>query len=109
MSHSTDGPRDFAATKEVYFDPDPANFPNYGGLYPDFPEIDRKFVSKGIWSGAEYSKFMHTAVELAQMDGDALRLKACKYLVIVLELNFTSFHDVTLVELILNHAVSLPC
>ena len=80
-SQSTDGPRDFAATKEVYFDPDPANFPNYGGLYPDFPEIDRKFVSKGTWSGAEYSRFMHTAVELAQMDGDALRLKACKYLV----------------------------
>ena len=42
QSDSTDGPRDFGATQEVFFDPDPANFPNIEGLYPDFPDIDRQ-------------------------------------------------------------------
>ena len=81
QSAYTSGPRDFNIKKEVFFDPDPANFPNYEGLYPDFPDIDKRYVSKGTWTGAEYSRFMHTAVDLAQMDSDDLRLKACKYLV----------------------------
>ena len=81
QSAYTSGPRDFNIKKEVFFGPDPANFPNIEGLYPDFPDIDKRYVSKGTWTGAEYSRFMHTAVELIQMDSDDLRLKACKYLV----------------------------
>ena len=66
-----EGPRS-SDPQEVYFDPNPSNF----------PDIDDKFSSQGTWSGAEYSRFMHTEVELSQMDSD-LRLKACRYLVSV--------------------------
>ena len=40
-SDYTSGPRDLGITKEVFFDPDPANFPDINNLYPDFPDVDR--------------------------------------------------------------------
>ena len=55
----TDGPSDFNVQKEVYFDPDPANFPNYWNLYPNFPEVDSEYVNKGTWTGAEYSRLVN--------------------------------------------------
>ena len=43
----------------MYFDPDPANFPNYWNLYPNFPEVDNEYVNKGTWTGAEYSRLVN--------------------------------------------------
>ena len=62
QSDSTDGPRDFGATQEVFFDPDPANFPNYEGLYSDFPDIDRH--------GCQMAKFdLFLSLECARVEG----------------------------------------
>ena len=53
------------------------------------PEIDNKYPSQGSWAHHQWTKNMHTSVDLTGMDS-GIRLRACKYLVSEMSLQYSN-------------------